>query len=456
MVKRIVYIVVLALAFSIATPFIGKADAATKIVTGYVTTIDPNGMFITVKRDIGKETTYYINKSTTYTKDNSAVDISSMYVGDRVKLTLKGYTSSTVSKIDIITTGVEVENLYKGTIQKVNSITNKLTVKNEQPFTNWSFGTNFFENLSTTSFQNNVNIYYGNRKITKNQLRKYVGSEVYYATVKQFNKEIIKKIVVLANNERTYYEPMTAVDTKYNFMNLEESGRMYFHPGTIFIRNGRLVEPTALQAIGTAFVVTDGVTRSNYAQVIQITNDSMTSPNLASHELYFGELSFADGYLVELDDVVKFENNYWKSVSGNVFAISNSTVAVANDNSGTVNLTPYDDLISYEGEYGYFYVKDGHINAIHLLDPSQPMGTEVFTGKLSTIDAIFPAAINVDNVSLWHNGNWIQTGDLVNMSIDQATIIKSGEVIKASQLKKSDRVVILSDSTVDSYIILVD
>lgn len=424
--------------------------------TGFVTSIDPNGMYIMMKPDVGKETTYYLDKNTTYSKGNSPVDISAMYVGDRVKLTFKNLSTSVISEVSIVNEGVIIENLYKGTLQKVNTVNNTLTVKNNQPFTNWSFLTNNTKDIKTVSFQNTAPIYYGNTKITKNKLSQYIGNAFYYVTVKQFSKEIVKKIVVLANNERTYFEDMTSVDTKYNFINLASAGRIYFHNGSILIRNGRLVEPTALTAYGTAFVVADGLSRNNYAQVVQIMNDSLTSPNLASHSLYFGELSFVDGYLAEVSNVVKLENNYWKTVSDSVFSYSNSTVAVSNEANGKVTLSAYDDLIVYEGSYGYFYVKDDYITAVHLLDPTQPMGTELMTGSLTSVDATFPSYINAKNVNIWNNGTWLQTGDLLNMSIDQATIIKNGKVIDASQLKASDRVVVISNSRVNSHIILAD
>lgn len=40
----------------------------TKTLAGVVTSIDPNGLFIMLKPDIGEETTYYINKDTEYQK----------------------------------------------------------------------------------------------------------------------------------------------------------------------------------------------------------------------------------------------------------------------------------------------------------------------------------------------------------------------------------------------------
>ncbi|UZM98556.1 hypothetical protein OL548_29030 [Lysinibacillus sp. MHQ-1] len=58
-------------------------------IAGVVTSIDPNGLFIMVKPDVGAESIYYINKETVYQKSSSATDISALYVGDRIKLSLK-------------------------------------------------------------------------------------------------------------------------------------------------------------------------------------------------------------------------------------------------------------------------------------------------------------------------------------------------------------------------------
>ena len=120
-----------------------------KTTAGVVTSIDPNGLFIMVKPDVGAETTYYLNKETNYQKGSSATDISALYVGDRVKLSFKNKTSSIISKVAISETGTLVENLYKGEIQAVNPNANKLTVKNQHAFVNWQFGSQTTNDLST-------------------------------------------------------------------------------------------------------------------------------------------------------------------------------------------------------------------------------------------------------------------------------------------------------------------
>lgn len=50
----------------------------------------------------------------------------------------------------------------------------------------------------------------------------------------------------------------------------------------------------------------------------------------------------------------------------------------------------------------------------------------------------YPAVINVKSVSQWQNGRWYEAGEMVNMNIDQATLIKAGKVIQASDLQPSD------------------
>ncbi|MEA0565106.1 hypothetical protein [Lysinibacillus irui] len=432
------------------------SGSSSKTTAGVVTSIDPNGLFIIVKPDVGEETTYYINKETNYQKGSSATDISALYVGDRVKLNFKNKNTSVVTKVAISETGTLVENLYKGEIQAVNPNANKLTVKNQHAFINWQFGSQTTNDLSTMSFTSKVPIYVGNTKVEKGQLKNYIGSEAYYATVKQFGKEVIEKIVVLKNNERTYYEPMLSVDTDYQLLKLKSAGTLYFHNGTILIRNGRLIEPTGLLAYGTAFVIADGAARDHYAQVVQVTSDSFMSPNLAGHELYYGRLSQADGYLIEIDDAMKIESNVFKKTDDTVLSVSNSTKAMVDDGNKTYSVMPDIELYLSEGDYGYFYVKEGHVQALHILDNAKPVAPLMLTGKLQSVKSKYPAVINVKSVSQWQNGRWYEAGEMVDMNIDQATIIKAGKVIQPSDLQASDRLVVLSDRFVKAHFILVD
>ena len=446
----------------------GAIVEKSKQQAGVVTKIDPNGMFVQVKLDSGLEKQYYINSETAYVKGKSHVDISTLYEGDRVKLKFSSAASSVVTEIEIIQTGTLVHHLYKGQLQTVNVRNNHFIVTNAQPFEDWAFGTRPTNNLTTFSFSSNTTIYAGNKKINKNQLQYYRNSDVYYVTTKQFGREMVEKVVVLENNERTFYDQITTVDTSKQFFRLKNYGLMYYHNGSILVRNGRLVEPSTLSAWGTAFVLTDGVTKNNTTHVVNITNDSFLSPNLATHELYFGRLSLVeqDNYLLEMDDYTKLDSGshawLYEEEEAKTLSFSNSTVVT--QSVGSTGVAIASSLQVHEGKYGYFYVKDGHIQAVHLVGRDKLQPTTTLAGRIASINIIDKGSIGVDataelavkDVSQWYEGAWLDTGRLEHLQLSQVLIIKDRKRITIDQLKPNDRIVIFTDDMFDAQIILVN
>lgn len=432
----------------------GGIPENSKELSGIVTKIDPNGMFVRIKLDTGKEQEYYINNSTTYFKGTSSVDLSTLYEGDRVKIKFSAPSTAVISEMEIIQTGALIENLYKATIRSVNSTGNRLSVVNAQPFTDWSFGTTIDNDQTTFKFNNATSIYVGNKKITKNQLRNYKDSDVYFVTTKQFGSEMVKKIIVLDNYERTFFDQINLVDTRLQYFRLKEAGLMYYHNGSILVRNGRLVEPSTLTSIGSAFVLTDGINKSNYTHLINITNDSFLSPNLASHDLYFGKLSAVNGskYVLEADSLMQLKNNYWNYEKTKQFAFSNNTVATRNEGSVKVDVT---SLSTQTDKYGYFYVKDGHVQAVHFLNKDQSESSEVITGRIASVNAS-NKEMEVKNISQWREGAWLDLAHIPTVNLSQAVLIKDGKPITVSQLKPKDRVVLLTDKQLKAHIILVN
>ena len=437
-------------------------------LTGIVTKIDPNGMFVRVKLNTGIEKQYYLNSDTEYVKGKSRVDVSTMYEGDRVILKLTAATSSLVAELEIIQTGALIHNLYKAELRTVNTRNNSFTAANAHPFEDWEFGTRLNKELKTFSFTNNTTIYAGNKKITKNDLTYYRNSDIYYVTKKQFSREIVEKVVVLEHNERSFYDQITTVDTMNKFFRLKNFGLMYYHDGSILVRNGRLVEPTTLTSWGTAFVLTDGVSKSNFSHVVNITNDSFLSPNLSTHELYFGKLSLVEesNYLVEIADYTKLENSShaWVREAEDVKTLSFSNSTVVTRSLGEAESVLVTSLQVREGKYGYFYVKDGHVQAIHIVGDDKLQPTITLAGRIANVNITSQGSIGVDaaatievkDVSQWYEGAWLDTGRLDRIELDQVLIIKDRKRITVDQLKANDRVVIFTDDVFDAQILLVN
>lgn len=436
-----------------------ESASATKYqMNGVVTKIDPNGMFVQVKTEFEGEKQFYINTNTKFVKNNTVVDLTMLYEGDKVKVKVPNQQTSTLVELEIMATGVMVENIYKATLKSADAYRNTITVENAQAFENWMFGSNVSTKLSTVNLGTSATLFAGNTSIKKENLNQYVGKEVYFVTVTQFSREVIQRIVVLQDNERTYYDNLKSINTAYNYIQLNSAGNLYYHDGSILIRNGRLIEPTSLTSFGTAFVVTDGINRGNFAHVVNVTNDGFNAPNLSNYDLYFGELSYVDQgqYLLEIDDAVKLTNHYWKSTTDSVFSFSNGTYAVANTASSKIKLIPNMDLMDYETLYGYFYVKNGHVQALQLLQPSQTKTSGVLTGTIANITSNEPAFMSLKNVSQWINGGWVEAGAIENLNLNQTLILKNGKAIDGSQLRTSDRVVALINAQLEVQVILVN
>ena len=452
----------------------GSIVANSKQLTGSVTSVDPNGLQIRVKID-GSSTakTYSITNSTEVFKGKSYVDLSTIYVGDRVRLKFATATTSRVAEINIISTAILVEDLYKANLNSVNTTKNTMVVQNAHPMLNWRFGTEATAAQKTFTFTNNTTIYVGNKKVSKNQLKNYKNSELYFATKKQFSKEVIDKIIVLAKNERTFYQPIENVSLNVNNITLKNISKLQYHAGSILIRNGRLVEPEGLIALDsnqtpistTAFVLTDGATKSDYAHVVNITNDAFLAPNLSKYSLYFGRIDVADldAYQLELSDVERFNNHFWNTERAILpFAYSNSTIASELDGTSSFKVIPELDLDLYDNYtnspnpyYGYFYVKDGHVQGIHFV-PGEKLATLTLTGRVDSVN-YNTKKLSVKDSSQWNkDGNWSFRYGALTLDLSKAMIVKNGKVITVKDIKKSDHVTAIARSTSDVYVLMVN
>jgi len=417
-----------------------------KEVSGTVLKIDPNGMFIKVKTNAGKQEEFYLNKDTAFFRGTESVDMSYMYEGDRVKVRFSAIDTKAASQVEIYKDGMLIENLYRGQIQMVNTTTNRLTVRSPQTLTNWEFGDES-QKLKTFKFDNNTSIYYGNKKISKSTMRKYKNNDAYFVTTDINGTEIVKKIVIIQNFERTYFNDLKSVNlvSSLKSFTLNQDGRFYMHDGTILVRNGRLIEPLSLSSMGSAFVITDGVTRSNYSHVVNVVNDSFLSPNLASHELYVGQLTSVNnrGYEIEVSNLQKLENNFFGAATNvpETFAFSNNTDVKKISGSIKFDVTNMQTEI---GRYGYFFVKDGHVRAIHFTDPSTVLPADtIHTGRVNAVSA---PDIDMEDVTTWTNGTWTLSPALTSVDLSTAMIIKHGELIDVEDIQLTDRVVLLRNA----------
>ena len=429
------------------SPENNKPEAIGQSFTGTVNEIDKNAKYIAINLKDKKSTRFYLDENTEIYKDHKIVDLSVLYVGDRIKLKISDHDTTTLSSIEITTDGVKVENIYKGIIQQIDSKQNKLVIKEEKAFINWKWRTTN-TTIKSKNFTDKTPIFLGTKKIDKSQLRNYRNNEIYYVTVKHSGKEIIQKMIIKKTNERTLHENLYAIDTKNKNIKLTNYGTIPYHSGTIIIRNGRLVDPTALQQSGKAFVIANGVSSNEYANIIHITNDGFQSTNLADHQIYFGQINYTSQYQLSLSNTQVLSNNYWYSTGNSNFSFSNDTVVTEDYNSATK------DFSFSNGKYGYFYIKDNHIIAAKIVGYSTP-DASVSIGRLNPIHWN-TNQLSIKDVSEHFYSDWLPAYQRNYIDLNNTMLIKDGQIIKPEILKKNDRLYMIHSGYYQAKIILVD
>ena len=433
-----------------------------KAYSGIVTYIDRNRKGLTITLDDGRVKNVYINSDTQFFKKGKLTTSSSLYEGDRVNIKFSVYNSNYITMLDILEPGVQVAGLYKGTLHRIDPINRKIIVRDETKFLNWHWYENNAKSNSSYYYSAKTPIYFENKPVPHNQLRKYANLKVYLATVNKNGKEQVERIIIQKNAERTFYEPLKSFNGKSKEISLMDSQRFRYHDGSILIRNGRLVSPESLGAYGTAFVAASGPIKTQYANIIHISNDGLDSPNLSDQSIYFGKISGVLGYKLRLTDASELKNNVWSALKEKDLDFNNETYAVQEYNKEFITLIPQMDLRFMTGYYGYFYISDDNqVIAVHLTDSNKSPANITLVGRVSKLDPVpkgnvAPKKISVRNVSRWMNGAWANQAEVKDMNIQQATFIKDGAVIQPNDLEMNDRLFIIAESIVKGKIILVD
>ncbi|WP_313238243.1 hypothetical protein [Sporosarcina ureae] len=432
-----------------------------KAYSGKVTYMDRNRKGLTITLDDGRIKNVYINSETQFFKIGKLTTSSSLYEGDRVNIKFSVYNSNYITMLEILEPGVQVAGLYKGTLHRIDPINRKIILRDETKFLNWHWYENNANSTSSYYYSAKTPIYFENKPVPHNQLRKYANLKVYLATVNKNGKEQVERIIIQKNAERTFYEPLKSFNGKTKEISLMDSQRFRYHDGSILIRNGRLVSPESLGAYGTAFVAASGPIKTQYANIIHISNDGLDSPNLSDQSIYFGKISGVLGYTLHLSNASELKNNVWSSMKEQDLDFNNETYAVQEHSKKLITLVPQMDLRFYNDYYGYLYVSDKQVTAIHVIQGVKTSANITLVGRLSKLhsnpkDKAIHSEIDVRNVSKWTKGAWNTQGDINRMNIQQATFIKDGAVIQPSDLEINDRLFIVAENILKGTIILVD
>ena len=250
----------------------GQVDAQGTLIFGTLHYLDKNGRYLTIKRDNGNLENYFFQRSTQIRNDKGYAGTSALIEGDRIKIQFQRAGSSFLDKVEILKTEREIKSIRKGKIHLLDSVTGKLNLSNGSKFDTYSWGyQSYYDRNSTYQLSKEAKVYFGDELINKSQYRYYNLYDAYFVTTMQFNKEVVEHVVIQRSSEKNLREEINLIDLKGNYLTVKSSSeKVYFHEGTIFIRNKRAVDAISITKGDKSFITADVINGKLYANIVYI------------------------------------------------------------------------------------------------------------------------------------------------------------------------------------------
>lgn len=258
-------------------PLFHSASAASQpdeqgtLIFGTLHYLDKNGRYLTIKRDDGKLENYFFRRSTQIRNDKGLTGNSALIEGDRIKLQFQGPGSTSLDRVEIMKTEREIKSVRKGKIHLLDHVAGKLNISDGSKFDTYWWGyQSYYDRNSTYQLSKEAVVYFGDELINKSQYRYYNLYDAYFITTMQYNKEVVEHIVIQRSTEKHLREEINLIDLKSNYLTLKSSEKVYFHEGTIFIRNKRAVDPISVTKGDKSFITADAINGKLYANIVYI------------------------------------------------------------------------------------------------------------------------------------------------------------------------------------------
>ncbi|WP_432357310.1 hypothetical protein [Sporosarcina sp. UB5] len=251
----------------------GQLDEQGRIIIGTLHYLDEHGRYIILEQNTGKLEKYFFRPTTQIRAYYGNTDKGALVEGSRVKLTIHRAGAIHMDKVEILDAEKEVESIRKGNIQLLNSVTGKITIRDGRKYeaNSWRYWS-YYNSNSSFQLSKEADVYFGNELINKSQYRYYNKYNAFFITTMHFNKEIVEHVIIQKYTEKNLREKITSINTEQSFFELQSSGKVYFHEGTIFIRNKRIVDPISITKGDTAFIIAETNYGRTNASIVYIIN----------------------------------------------------------------------------------------------------------------------------------------------------------------------------------------
>ncbi|MCF6464771.1 hypothetical protein [Clostridium sp. Cult2] len=296
----------------------GYIMAGSRFRMGDVLFLSQNSIEIKVKDTREK---YRITPYTTVIRNGEITSLNQVKPGDKVELTFDDIYSTEVSTLRVQDEEKHIKGIIKGKIHSVDERKKEVYIKTPYIYKEGIGWTPYEKHIITLKVQGNP-LYYEGQKINLKELNKLKNKETYIAYDTAFGNLNIAKLQVKEGPSRIY--EATVEDIEYGTKKMVVDRTLInFNPGTIVVKNNRLVDILNIDRKQDVFINTDMVKGTPMANFVSIGGTSILDDRIDGSKIaiYRGKIEDIYQYKVKigkinyrLDRLKLTENNKWKEL----------------------------------------------------------------------------------------------------------------------------------------------
>ncbi len=300
-------------AFLEENPYLhGYIPPGSKVKIGNVLLISANEVELKVGNEREK---YRILSNTLVTRNGKRANLFEVKAGDRVILSFDDIYSADVAEIRVEDDERHITAVYRGKLESVSERNKEMIIYSVSTFKEAGWGTHPQQKLK---LKVEDNIYFEGKNITLKELADHRGKELYVAVESSFGTERAAKVVVKEGSTLLYESKVTNLQFGNSRM-VVENNAVFFNPGTIVVKNNRLVDVLNLSNNQSIYLATDINGGSRNASFISIEYDGLLDDRIDGTRLvvYRGRIEAISDYSLTLGrlayqmDYLKLQNHKW-------------------------------------------------------------------------------------------------------------------------------------------------
>lgn len=392
-------------------------------------------------------------------KDRRLAGLAALRDGDRVRLLLNETPRSTeLKEITIEGDDYYINNIYKGKFDKIDRISDKITVIGMQVFRKGRWELVDRKGASILPLSDSFRIYLKDTPVSVNDANRLLYQNEAYIAVERTYGGIEKVVMITARSDFDKEESSTdtvseLIPGSSSFKTANENRTVRFNDGSIIVKYGRLVTGNSLSHNDKVYMALnrDYTSGNFYAAVVNV--EEPPANMLTIYRGRIRDINPSRDFTVEsFSQLQGIEWEYYNTPK--TFNITFDTRILTEE--GVLNVR---EFVGY-GETSFindvvYVVADG-IDAV--LVSTAPFGTVNVRGTVYSAD---DSTISIRRASAYNpsTNKWENIADVTANILSNTIVIENGRLIDPSSIRNGDVVrIIKRDSSAggDAYIIIVE